>query len=141
MARSREGIQYVEHVEGDGGEMYDAACKVGLEGIVSKRLTAPYESGPKAGSGPPSAPLAKPAKSPLQHCAHRLANCLAPLLHISSAVSSFAAIVFQVFYLKFLRGPQACRPGIFVLVPMHEGRSFIDLQYPRFQQPETTLSR
>ena len=45
-ATSREGIQYVEHAEGDGGEMYEAACKLGLEGIVSKRLTAPYKSGP-----------------------------------------------------------------------------------------------
>ncbi len=26
--------------------MYEAACKLGLEGIVSKRLTAPYKSGP-----------------------------------------------------------------------------------------------
>ncbi len=46
LRRSGQGIQYVEHVEGDGGEMYEAACKLGLEGIVSKRLTAPYKSGP-----------------------------------------------------------------------------------------------
>jgi bifunctional non-homologous end joining protein LigD len=26
--------------------MYEAACKLGLEGIVSKRLTALYKSGP-----------------------------------------------------------------------------------------------
>ena len=40
------GIQYVEHIEGDGDAMFDAVCKLGLEGIVSKRLTAPYHSGP-----------------------------------------------------------------------------------------------
>jgi ATP-dependent DNA ligase len=39
-------IQYVEHFEGDGAEMFEAACKLGLEGIVSKRLDAPYRSGP-----------------------------------------------------------------------------------------------
>ena len=46
LRRSREGIQYVEHTEGDGEEMFQAACKLGLEGIVSKRVDAPYRSGP-----------------------------------------------------------------------------------------------
>ena len=38
--------QYVEHTEGDGVEMFKAVCKLGLEGIVSKKLNAPYKSGP-----------------------------------------------------------------------------------------------
>ena len=46
LRRSKGGIQYVEHVEGDGAEMFAAVCKLGLEGVVSKRLTAPYRSGP-----------------------------------------------------------------------------------------------
>jgi hypothetical protein len=29
--RSRDGIQYVEHTEGDGVEMFKAVCKLGLE--------------------------------------------------------------------------------------------------------------
>jgi ATP dependent DNA ligase domain len=49
LRRSAAGIQYVEHAEGDGDEMYEAARKLGLEGIVSKRLTAPYKSGPWCG--------------------------------------------------------------------------------------------
>jgi bifunctional non-homologous end joining protein LigD len=40
------GIQYVEHIEGDGDAMFEAVCKLGLEGIVSKKLDAPYRSGP-----------------------------------------------------------------------------------------------
>src|SRR5262245_54077541 len=40
------GIQYVEHTEGDGKEMFRAICKLGLEGMVSKKLNAPYRSGP-----------------------------------------------------------------------------------------------
>ena len=40
------GIQYVEHIEGDGVEIFKAICKLGLEGIVSKKLDAPYKSGP-----------------------------------------------------------------------------------------------
>jgi bifunctional non-homologous end joining protein LigD len=44
--RTRRGIQYVEHTEGDGVEMFKAICKLGLEGIVSKKLNAPYKSGP-----------------------------------------------------------------------------------------------
>jgi bifunctional non-homologous end joining protein LigD len=46
LRRSRDGIQYVEHLEGDADNVFEAACKLGLEGIVSKRLTAPYRSGP-----------------------------------------------------------------------------------------------
>jgi bifunctional non-homologous end joining protein LigD len=46
LRRSRRGIQYVEHTEGDGVEMFKAVCKLGLEGIVSKKLDVPYESGP-----------------------------------------------------------------------------------------------
>ena len=42
----KKGIQYVAHVEGHGAEMFDAVCKLGLEGIVSKKLSAPYRSGP-----------------------------------------------------------------------------------------------
>ena len=44
--RSRDGIQYVEHAEGHGDKMFSAACDLGLESIVSKRLEAPYRSGP-----------------------------------------------------------------------------------------------
>ena len=46
LRRTRRGIQYVEHTEGDGGEMFKAVCKLGLEGIVSKKLDAPYRLGP-----------------------------------------------------------------------------------------------
>jgi bifunctional non-homologous end joining protein LigD len=46
LRRTKGAIQYVEHTEGNGAEMFAAACKLGLEGIVSKRLTAPYRSGP-----------------------------------------------------------------------------------------------
>ncbi len=46
LRRSGDGIQYVEHTEGDGDAMFAAVCKLGLEGIVSKRVTAPYRSGP-----------------------------------------------------------------------------------------------
>ena len=46
LLRSRDGIQYVEHAEGHGDRMYEAVCRLGLEGIVSKRLTSVYRSGP-----------------------------------------------------------------------------------------------
>ena len=46
LQRTHRGIQYVEHTEGDGVEMFKAICKLGLEGIVSKKLNAPYKSGP-----------------------------------------------------------------------------------------------
>ena len=46
LLRSRDGIQCVEHAEGHGDRMFEAVCKLGLEGIVSKRLTSVYRSGP-----------------------------------------------------------------------------------------------
>jgi len=38
-------IRYSAHVEGQGGTFYDKACRMGLEGIISKRKDAPYRSG------------------------------------------------------------------------------------------------
>ncbi|MFL5238247.1 MAG: DNA ligase D [Rhizomicrobium sp.] len=38
-------FRYVEHYQSSGQEMLDAACRTGLEGIISKRGDAPYKSG------------------------------------------------------------------------------------------------
>jgi bifunctional non-homologous end joining protein LigD len=38
-------IQYVEHFEADGDTILQSAAKLSLEGIVSKKLSAPYHSG------------------------------------------------------------------------------------------------
>ena len=40
------GIVFNEHTDEDGAVVFRHACKMGLEGIVSKRLSAPYRSGP-----------------------------------------------------------------------------------------------
>jgi len=45
LRRDRGGIQYVEHAEGHGEKMFAAVCDLGLEGIISKRIDAPYRSG------------------------------------------------------------------------------------------------
>jgi bifunctional non-homologous end joining protein LigD len=39
-------ITYNEHLEHDGPAVFHHVCRMGLEGIVSKRLDAPYRSGP-----------------------------------------------------------------------------------------------
>jgi bifunctional non-homologous end joining protein LigD len=39
------GIRLNEHMEGDGPTVFVHACKLGFEGIVSKRLGSPYRSG------------------------------------------------------------------------------------------------
>jgi ATP-dependent DNA ligase len=31
---------------GMGDKLFEAVCKLGLEGVVSKKLNAPYKSGP-----------------------------------------------------------------------------------------------
>jgi bifunctional non-homologous end joining protein LigD len=42
----RLGIVLSDHTGDDGATVFLQACRMGLEGIVSKRLTAPYRSGP-----------------------------------------------------------------------------------------------
>lgn len=46
LAGSKAGIVYSEHVEFDGPAVFAAACKMGLEGIISKRRDKPYQPGP-----------------------------------------------------------------------------------------------
>ena len=38
-------IRFSQHLEGDGAQMLEHACRMGLEGIVSKRRNEPYRSG------------------------------------------------------------------------------------------------
>jgi bifunctional non-homologous end joining protein LigD len=46
LARSAPGIRFNEHLdEEDGPLVFRHACKLGLEGIVSKRRDSPYSSG------------------------------------------------------------------------------------------------
>jgi bifunctional non-homologous end joining protein LigD len=45
LAKARPGIRFNEHIEGDGETVFSHACKLGLEGIVSKRKNSPYRSG------------------------------------------------------------------------------------------------
>jgi bifunctional non-homologous end joining protein LigD len=45
LAKARPGIRFNEHMEGDGENVFRHACKLGLEGIVSKRKNSPYRSG------------------------------------------------------------------------------------------------
>ncbi len=40
-----QSIRYVEHFESGGDAILESACKLSLEGIVSKKLSAPYRSG------------------------------------------------------------------------------------------------
>jgi bifunctional non-homologous end joining protein LigD len=45
LAKAGPGIRFNEHIEGDGATVFQHACKLGLEGIVSKREDSPYRSG------------------------------------------------------------------------------------------------
>jgi ATP-dependent DNA ligase len=45
LARRRAGILLSAHTDEDGDTVFRHACQMGLEGIVSKRLSAPYRSG------------------------------------------------------------------------------------------------
>jgi ATP-dependent DNA ligase len=45
LAKASPGIRFNEHIEGDGPTVFAHACKLGLEGIVSKRKDSTYRSG------------------------------------------------------------------------------------------------
>jgi len=45
VAKASSGIRFNGHMEGDGPTVFAHACKMGLEGIVSKRLGSRYRSG------------------------------------------------------------------------------------------------
>lgn len=45
LAKTITGIQFVDHFPDDGESVFQHACMMGLEGIVSKRIDAPYRSG------------------------------------------------------------------------------------------------
>jgi ATP-dependent DNA ligase len=42
----RRSIRFTEHLAGDGPTVFEHVCRMGLEGVVSKRTDAPYRSGP-----------------------------------------------------------------------------------------------
>jgi bifunctional non-homologous end joining protein LigD len=45
LAKAGAGIRFNEHMDGHGETVFRHACKLGLEGIVSKRKDSPYRSG------------------------------------------------------------------------------------------------
>src|SRR5262245_35743150 len=46
LAKAGAGLRLTEHIEGDGATVFAHACKLGLEGIVSKLKDSTYRSGP-----------------------------------------------------------------------------------------------
>jgi bifunctional non-homologous end joining protein LigD len=45
VAKTGSGMRFNEHIEGDGPTVFAHACKMGLEGTVSKRKDSAYRSG------------------------------------------------------------------------------------------------
>jgi bifunctional non-homologous end joining protein LigD len=45
LAPAARGLRFNEHLEYDGAIVFKHACKLGLEGIVSKRKDSRYSSG------------------------------------------------------------------------------------------------
>jgi bifunctional non-homologous end joining protein LigD len=46
VGKRRLGIVLRERTDDDAATIFREVCKLGLEGIISKRLSAPYRSGP-----------------------------------------------------------------------------------------------
>jgi bifunctional non-homologous end joining protein LigD len=45
LAHAGHGVQLNEHLEAEGPVVFEHACRMGLEGIVSKRRGSRYQSG------------------------------------------------------------------------------------------------
>jgi ATP-dependent DNA ligase len=45
LAKAAPGLRFNEHIQADGPTVFAHACKMGLEGIVSKRKASLYRSG------------------------------------------------------------------------------------------------
>jgi bifunctional non-homologous end joining protein LigD len=45
LRKAKPGIRLSEHLAAEGSIVFEHACRLGLEGIVSKRIDAPYRSG------------------------------------------------------------------------------------------------
>lgn len=45
LTKAKGGIEFNDHIEGDGHSIFEHACKLGHEGIIAKRKDLPYESG------------------------------------------------------------------------------------------------
>jgi hypothetical protein len=46
LLRKHAAVRFSEHILGKGPDVFAHACRLGAEGIVSKRLGSPYRSGP-----------------------------------------------------------------------------------------------
>ena len=64
MADTSRHSVFCEHIGGDGATVLEHACKLGLEGIVSKRADAPYRSGTRREWVKVNATALHPPRSP-----------------------------------------------------------------------------
>jgi bifunctional non-homologous end joining protein LigD len=62
LRRSPAGIELTEHTELDGAAVFAQACRMGLEGIVSKGLSAPYRSARRVNPDSPAMIRAREAE-------------------------------------------------------------------------------
>src|SRR5262249_6898163 len=44
-ARSIRGLRFSDHVVGNGRRFHEDACRLGVEGVISKRIDRPYVPG------------------------------------------------------------------------------------------------
>jgi bifunctional non-homologous end joining protein LigD len=44
-SKRTSALRYSDHIAGDGGEIFEKSCGMGLEGIISKKAGAPYITG------------------------------------------------------------------------------------------------
>jgi ATP-dependent DNA ligase len=55
-------VSNTSNADGHGDRIFEAVCKLGLEGIVSKRLTSVYRSGPSMAENQKSEGVSRDAR-------------------------------------------------------------------------------
>ena len=78
LARAGNAIQFNEHLAHDGPAVFEHACRMGLEGIVSKRLDSPYRK--KTRSANPCGAKVRKTRDGRAVTASNTARFFAPLL-------------------------------------------------------------
>ena len=103
IGRAKHAIRFVEHLTDDGPTVFDHVCRMGLEGIMSKRTDAPYRSGP-------SKVWISPRTQPARRCAGNVRK---------TGTADQASLIEQVvLHLALLQPQQPVRLSL-VVVGLH----------------------
>jgi bifunctional non-homologous end joining protein LigD len=72
LSKAAPGLRFNEHIEKDGPTVFAHDCKMGLEGIVSKRKHSLYRSGRSPDWLKSKSPMCEAVRREAEHCVHTI---------------------------------------------------------------------